>query len=77
MQELDSHRHFRVMLVRECGTDDIAVLAGKVKRIQSIKCGRCGKSVEAIAVGDNHHVTENHVCELPVSGQHTFTLRLG
>lgn len=77
-QELEHHRNWRRLLVAECGTDDIAVLAGMVKRIQTIKCGRCGKGVEAIAVGDHHHVTENHVCEwVPFNGQHTFSLKLG
>lgn len=72
-EELMSHRRFREGLVKECGTDDVAVLAAKVKRVQTIACGRCGKSVEAISVGENHHVTENHVCQ---PRPQTFTFKL-
>lgn len=74
-EEVQSHRRFREALAKECGTDDIAVLAAKVKRIKTVTCGRCHKGCECIEVGPNHHVTENHVCE--PTGPQTFTLRLG
>lgn len=63
-QELETHRAYRRQLKHQCGTDDVDQISKKVQRIKTISCVTCGKTVEAIAVGNNHHITENHVCEI-------------
>lgn len=71
--ELAALRAWKFQLTHQCGTDDIDVIAAKVRRIKTVQCTRCGQSVEAVAVGDKHHITENHVCE--IIRPQKFTLR--